>query len=263
MARITATDGPHEGDLVVATVTTVKQNGCYVSLDEFDGREGFIFIGEIASGWVRNIRAHVREGQRLICKITGMRRDGTSFELSLKSVSEERRRDRLQQWKNEQRAIQLFGVLGEQVGWSEEEATSLREELIASFGTLYGSFEEAATSETAMSDSGFDDPWVPAFIQCALENIVPPFVEIRGVFTLTCDDENGIDRIQDALLVAEALSDAEAEIEVACFYDGAPKYRIEVKAPDFRTAEDLWEEATSATLTSIEANAGTGEVWRE
>ena len=51
MARITATDGPQEGDLVVATVTTVKQNGCYVSLDEFDGREGFIFIGEIASGW--------------------------------------------------------------------------------------------------------------------------------------------------------------------------------------------------------------------
>ena len=66
MARITATDGPQEGDLVVATVTTVKQNGCYVSLDEFDDREGFIFIGEIASGWVRNIRAHVREGQRLM-----------------------------------------------------------------------------------------------------------------------------------------------------------------------------------------------------
>ena len=68
MARITASDGPQEGDLVVATVTTVKQNGCYVSLDEFDGREGFIFIGEIASGWVRNIRAFVREGQRLIAK---------------------------------------------------------------------------------------------------------------------------------------------------------------------------------------------------
>ncbi|MGB2018224.1 MAG: translation initiation factor IF-2 subunit alpha [Candidatus Poseidoniaceae archaeon] len=263
MARITATDGPQEGDLVVATVTTVKQNGCYVSLDEFDGREGFIFIGEIASGWVRNIRAFVREGQRLICKITGMRRDGTSYELSLKSVSEERRRDRLQQWKNEQRATQLFAVLGEQVGWDEDQANTLRDELVASFGTLYGAFEEAATSETAMSDSGFDDPWVPAFVQCALENIVPPFVEIRGVFTLTCDDENGIDRIQEALLEAEALSNAEAELEVACYYDGAPKYRIEVKAPDFRTAEDLWEQATASTLASIVTSNGTGEVWRE
>ena len=154
-------------------------------------------------------------------------------------------------------------MLGEQVGWDEEQAATLREELIASFGTLYGAFEEAATSETAMADSGFDDPWVPAFIQCALENIVPPFVEIRGVFTLTCDDENGIDRIQEALLEAEALSNAEAELEVACYYDGAPKYRIEVKAPDFRTAEDLWEEATASTLASIEASNGTGEVWRE
>ena len=161
MARITATDGPQEGDLVVATVTTVKQNGCYVSLDEFDGREGFIFIGEIASGWVRNIRAFVREGQRLICKITGMRRDGTSYELSLKSVSEERRRDRLQQWKNEQRATQLFGVLGEQVGWDEEQANHASRGTDRLVRDPHGAFEEAATSETAMADSGFDDPGFP------------------------------------------------------------------------------------------------------
>ncbi|HII87071.1 MAG TPA: translation initiation factor IF-2 subunit alpha, partial [Candidatus Poseidoniaceae archaeon] len=43
------------------------------------------------------------------------RKDGTSLELSLKSVSEERRRDRLQEWKNEQRAHQLLKVLGEKV----------------------------------------------------------------------------------------------------------------------------------------------------
>jgi translation initiation factor 2 subunit 1 len=55
---------PSEGELVVVSVTTVKQNGAYVSLDEFEGLEGFIFIGEIASGWVKNIRAFVREGQR-------------------------------------------------------------------------------------------------------------------------------------------------------------------------------------------------------
>ena len=26
-----------------------------------------------------------------------------------------------------------------------------------------------------------------------------------------------------------------------CFYDGAPEYRIVPKAPDFKTAEDLWQ----------------------
>ena len=52
--------GPSEGELVGVTVREVKQNGAYVDLDEFDGIEGFIFIGEIASGWVKNIRAFVR-----------------------------------------------------------------------------------------------------------------------------------------------------------------------------------------------------------
>ena len=78
---------PDEGELVVATIKTVKQNGAYVDLDEYEGIEGFIFIGEIASGWVKNIRGIVREGQRVICKVMRTRRDGTSMELSLKSVS--------------------------------------------------------------------------------------------------------------------------------------------------------------------------------
>ena len=135
---------PEEGELVVATIKTVKQNGAYVDLDEYEGIEGFIFIGEIASGWVKNIRGFVREGQRVICKVLRTRRDGTSLELSLKSVSEERRRDRLQEWKNEQRAHQLFKVLGEKIGWSDEELEAQSEELVDVFGTLYAAFEEAA-----------------------------------------------------------------------------------------------------------------------
>jgi len=135
---------PEEGELVVATIKTVKQNGAYADLDEYEGVEGFIFIGEIASGWVKNIRGFVREGQRVICKVMRTRRDGTSMELSLKSVSEERKRDRLQEWKNEQRAQQLLKVLGEKVGWSEDDLSEQTNDLIEAFGSLYASFEEAA-----------------------------------------------------------------------------------------------------------------------
>ena len=30
------------------------------------------------------------------------------------------------------------------------------------------------------------------------------------------------------------------------FYDGAPEYRIVLKAPDFKTAEDLWVDVTES-----------------
>ena len=146
---------PEEGELVVVSVKSVKQNGADVTLDEYEGVDGFIFIGEIASGWIKNIRRFVREGQRLICKVMPSRMDGSSLKLSLKSVSEERRRDRLQQWKNEQRALQLFKVLGESLKWTKEFASELLEELTESYETLYGAFEEAAMSEGSLTDAGF------------------------------------------------------------------------------------------------------------
>ena len=254
---------PEEGELVVVTVKSVKQNGVYVDFDEYAGLEGFIFIGEVASGWVKNIRAFVRDGQRLICKVMRTRKDGSSLELSLKSVSEERRRDRLQEWKNEQRSNQLLKVLSEKVGWNDETREQNYEDLVEAFGSLYSSFEEAATDENALADAGFEGTWIKEFIDIAVENIIPPFVEIRGNFTLSINVPNGINVIKDALSTAEEFSSSEEEISVSCFYNGAPEYRIELKAPDFKTAEDLWIEVSKSVVNHITENGGEASAYRE
>ena len=254
---------PEEGELVVATIKTVKQNGAYVDLDEYEGIEGFIFIGEIASGWVKNIRGFVREGQRVICKVMRTRRDGTSLELSLKSVSEERRRDRLQEWKNEQRAQQLLKVLGEKVGWSDDYVAEQSLELIEAFGGLYAAFEEAAMQEGALENAGFEGEWLPSFIEIAVENIIPPFVEVRGTLTLSINVNDGVSIIRSALEAAESLSNEEEEIDVKCFYDGAPSYRIELKAPDFKVAESMWELATKAVIDHMTTAGGEATAQRE
>jgi len=254
---------PEEGELVVATIKNVKQNGAYVDLDEYEGIEGFIFIGEIASGWVKNIRGFVREGQRVICKVMRTRRDGTSLELSLKSVSEERRRDRLQEWKNEQRAQQLLKVLGEKIGWSEDEVTEQASELLDAFGSLYTAFEEAAMQEGALENAGFEGEWMAPFIELAVENIIPPFVEVRGTLTLSINVTDGVSVIRSALEAAESLSNEEEEIDVKCFYDGAPTYRIELKAPDFKVAESMWEQATRAVVDHMVSAGGEATAERE
>ena len=209
---------PEEGELVVATITNVKQNGAYADLDEFEGIEGFIFIGEIASGWVKNIRGFVREGQRVICKVMRTRRDGTSLELSLKSVSEERRRDRLQEWKNEQRAQQLLKVLGEKVGWTEDDITEQSTELAEAFGGVYAAFEEAAMQEGALENAGFEGDWLAPFVELAVENIIPPFVEVRGTLNLSINATDGISVIRTALEAAESLSNEDEEIDVCLLY---------------------------------------------
>ena len=254
---------PDEGALVVCTVTEVKQNGAYVDLDEFSGIRGFIFIGEVASGWIKNIRGFVRDGQRLICKVLRVRRDGESLELSLKSVSEERRRARLQQWKNEQRANQLMKVLGEKAGWDDEKTNATVRELSEAFETLYSAFEEAALHPNSIADAGFEGDWIADFIEISVENIIPPFVEIRGAFKLSVEDKEGIDIIRAGLLAAEGCSDDEAEIEVFCYYDGAPSYRIELKAPDFKTGEEVWDNATTSCIKIITDAGGQASAQRD
>ena len=53
---------PDEGELVVCTVTKVKDFVAFVHLDEYEDREGLIPISEIATGWIKYIRDHVSRG---------------------------------------------------------------------------------------------------------------------------------------------------------------------------------------------------------
>ena len=48
-----------------------------------------------------------------------------------------------------------------------------------------------------------------------------------------------------------------------CFYDGAPEYRIVLKAPDFKTAEDLWVEITENLVSVMNNNGGEIQFYRD
>ena len=67
-----AREFPENGELVVCSVTNVKNFGAFVTLDEYDGKEGFIHVRDIASGWVKYVRDFIREGQKVVCKVLGV-----------------------------------------------------------------------------------------------------------------------------------------------------------------------------------------------
>ena len=253
---------PTEGELVVCTVEKVEENGAYVKLDTYEGVKGFIFVGEVASGWIKNIRAFLREGQRVVCKVLRVKGGKNTTELSLKSVSEERKRDTLQAWKNERRASQLIKVLGERHDWSDTDYEDITNELRITFGTLYASLEACVISSDAISDAGFDDKWVADLVQIAIENIVPPFVEIRGQFDIQITGAAGIQIISDALNAAEGFSDESKELKVECFYDGAPHYRLDITAPDYKIAEKTWDKIEKEVAKVVKSGEGISSLKR-
>ena len=226
---------PEEAELVVCTVKNVKNFGAFVSLDEYGEKEGFIHIAEVATGWIKYIRDYVREGQKIVCRVLRVDPSKGHIDLSLKQVNEHQKREKIQQWKNEQKAYKLLELVAERSGKDLKEFEQEHVgDLIEKFGTLYGAFEEAVFDEKTMKEEGFTGDWVKTFVDVAKENIQPPFVDIDGFFEISCPLPDGIVHIREALTMAEKNK----KVEVSVQYMGAPRYRLVVTAPDYKTAEE-------------------------
>lgn len=251
---------PEESELVVCTVTNVKTFGAFVTLDEYEAKEGFIHIAEVSSGWIKYIRDHVREGQKLVTKVLRVDKDKGHIDLSLKAVNEHQRREKIQEWKNEQKAEKLLSIVAERLSKPVDAAwQEFGYHLLDAFGTLYRAFEECVMDENALGAEGFKGDWVPAFVAVAKENIVPPAVSIDGYLELTDFRPDGAVHIRDALLKAVK----EDGVAVKVQYIGAPRYRLVVRAPDYKTAEEEMQKAAARVLKHLEAKGGSGKFVRK
>ena len=253
-------DYPEEGDLVVCSVRLVKNFGAFVTLDEYDDKEGFIHIAEVTTGWVKYIRDYVREGQKIVCKVTRVNPSKGHIDLSLRLVNEHQRREKIQEWKNEQKAEKLFELMAQKTGMDVETCyNDFGLDLMDKFGSMFSAFEQCAINKSILEENNYEGDWIEHFIQIATENITPPFVNIKGYLELTCPLPDGVNHIKQSLTGIEKENDVKIIIQ----YVGAPKYRILVQAPNYKIAEEELKNAVDKAITSIEGSQGIGSFSRK
>ncbi len=130
---------PEEGELVVGTVTSIRNFGAFVTLDEYASREAFIHLSEVATGWVKYIRDHIREGQKIVARVLRLDPAKNQIDLSLKRINDHQRREKIQSWKNEQKAVRLLNLVAAGLKITPEETHStFAETLIERYGSLFG-----------------------------------------------------------------------------------------------------------------------------
>jgi translation initiation factor 2 subunit 1 len=251
---------PEVGDLVVCSVQNVKNFGAFCSLDEYGGKEGFIHVRDVATGWVKYIRDHVREGQKIVCKVLNVDAERGHIDLSLKQVNDHQRREQIQEWKNEKKAEKLLEIVGQKVEKTLDEAyVAAGDALIKEFGALYSAFEEVKSNADALKDIGLDKMWAAAVTEVANENIQAPSVTIDGMLELSNPKPDGIDHVKKAL--AAGMKSDEADVSI--HYVGAPRYRITVTAEDYKVAEQELKESIDSITASIEKSGGTAAFKRK
>ena len=251
---------PEEGELIIGTVHTVKNYGAFVILDEYDNKEGFIHITEVAPGWIKYIRDHIRERQKVVCKVLRVDKSKGHVDLSLKQVNEHQRREKIQDWKNEGKAKKLLEIASEKLGKSIDACyKEFAHYLVEKYGGLYRALEEIAINPNLLKEDGFSSDWVEVITRVAVDNIAPPFVKVSGYLDLTCPLPDGIVQIKNALLEAERSEKSDLIVQ----YVGAPKYRIKVNAPDYKTAEEELKKASERAINFIKEHNGDGKFYRE
>ncbi|KCZ71960.1 translation initiation factor 2, alpha subunit (eIF-2alpha) [Candidatus Methanoperedens nitroreducens] len=252
---------PEEGELVVCTVKKVTDFGAFVELDEYSHKEGLIHISEVASGWVKYIRDHVREGQKIVCKVLYVDTAKHHIDLSLKDVNEHQRREKIQQWKNEQKAEKWIQYVAKVTKTGNEELNILVDLLYERLGSVYSAFEKTRMSGiSALTEIGVSKEIAEMIKKVAEENLKKPQVEIAGYVDLTSTLPDGIDHIKDALRAASEANGEDISIDIS--YTGAPRYRIHVIAPDYKKAESILKKSAQSAIKVIEKKGGTGEFHR-
>lgn len=249
---------PETGDLVLASVKRITDYGAYVTLDEY-GKEGLLHISEVSSGWVRNIRDFVREGQKTVLKVLRVNTEKGHIDLSLRRVSRHERREKVLSWKRERKADSLLRSVSEKLKIPPEELHSKTAALLEEkFGGIYEGLEKAAKEGSeSLIEAGLPQDLATTIAEVAKEKIRLPMVKVKGTMQLQCMKPKGAIHIRDALLNAQKIEKPEGT-KIHVYAVAAPKYAIEVLAEDYKEAEKILQEASETAIKTITKAGGTG-----
>ena len=225
---------PEVGEIVIATIKKTGDHGAYVSLDEYDNVQGFLHISEIAPGWVRKVTKYVKEGDKKVLLVKKIQEDRAEIDLSLKQISKEQRKKKLLDVKRFEKEQCILKNIQDKVKLSSEEVDDLEEKLLSKYQSVYDAIVEIGTKNISVIDDLAISEKIKKTIGELSKKIKLPTVEIRGILEMTNNKPDGIEIIRKILL--DAIKESQNE-KIEILYLGAPKYRLSIIAPDFKTAE--------------------------
>jgi translation initiation factor 2 subunit 1 len=222
----------------------------FAQLDEYE-KNGMIHISEIAPGRIRNIRDYVVEGKKVVCKVLRVNQERGYIDLSLRRVNELQKKTKLEFIKQEQRAERILEFVTKKLNLNLAEAyTAVMAKIEKDYEMLYLFFEDVVEGEVKLED--YIEPKMAKELQeVILLRLKPTRVELKGEIYLQTLAPNGIDIIKSSL---QKATDISKEVEVR--YKGSGKYFFNVSSSDYKNAEKLMEQASTAVIAFMEKNKG-------
>ena len=250
---------PEVGEIVIATVTKIGDHGAYVSLDEYNNIQGFLHISEIAQGWVRSVGKFVKEGEKKVLLVKKVREGREEIDLSLKQISRDQKKKKLLDVKRYEKGKGIIKSVQEKTKLSGAEIENLEDKIFSKYDSIYDAVVDIARRGIdVLNDLKLPKKILDVIVEEG-SKIKLPSAEILGVLEITDTSSNGIENIKKKLQDLEK----KGQNGVVISYIGAPKYRLRVTAPDFKSAERILKPILEDIQKNIEKNKGNFKFTRE
>ncbi|MEM0147627.1 MAG: S1 RNA-binding domain-containing protein [Candidatus Micrarchaeaceae archaeon] len=218
------------GMLVLAEIEDIQQFGASCKLIEYNV-DAFLPIREVSSGWIKNIHEFIHKGQIVVAKVMLINKDKGSIDISLKKVTNQESRIKMNAYNLEKRSQALFmqALKASRLSQFKDKYT---QQILSSFG----SFSNFINEVNANSEK-FDSLQLPKKLKDTVSELLmagkrEKMHVVSYILTLqSFNTKSGILEIKDAL--RNAISKAGINVE----YISAPHYRITAQALDYPTAE--------------------------
>ncbi len=271
----TKSNFPREGEFIVGKVVEIQDQHVMVDLVDYRGLSenpnecavGMIHITEISTRWVRNIRSHVKVGQRVVLRVLRVDPVKGHIDLSLRRVNSAQKDIRLKEWKYAVKFENLLQFLADQTNQTLDQVyDSVGFPILDKFNNYQETIEDLKENgeEILKSLKKVPDDVKKKFLVIIEENVKISTVNIIGRIKLSFLSENGIEYIKDALIKAKKVIPNPKETRnLKINYIGAPYYRLAIVSKEYLDAENILSEVLDVLEKSSQKNNGMLEFIRE
>jgi translation initiation factor 2 subunit 1 len=239
-------------------VTRISDYGAYVKLDEYNDKEALVHISEMATTWVKNIRNHAREGQKLVLKVLRVNAQKGQIDLSLRRVTGRDKTDKLLEWKKSKRADSILGLAAEKIGSDSKKIDEIRDKIFAEYPNIFNALEiSVEKGEKIFKDLDIEADWASTLTELAKQKIKIDTATVKGTIEVSSTNPAGVDDVKKALINAKKVEEPSGT-QISVYTIGAPKYRVEITAKNYSIAEKTLEAATDEAIKTIKSLGGTG-----
>lgn len=221
-----------EDDIVLCKVTKIFPNSVFVDLLEYD-TQGMIHISEISPGRIRNIRDYVSVGRQLVCKVLRLDNNRGHIDLSLRRVNSHQKQEKLGNIKQEMKAENFIKQISVREDVKFEDLYNLLAPIILKkYDYVYLAFRELSTGQITAKKLGLPDDYSKVIVKACKEKFLPPKAILTGKIMMRTYHNDGVERVQKALLDIEQISKT-----ISVRYLGAGSYRFEIEDSTIKAAE--------------------------